>query len=270
LPSLIRKVADRSKLEDAVELLSSHPSDQCSLLGMQIQSNLVIPERTGSNVLSGVLTTLGAQMQALLSPKITDISQRSDWTPLDLRRDKATLYITMTSAQVIEFAPLLRLILGIHLREYLAVLEEESKALPPILLMFDEMAQVGYIQAIEQAVDVGRSKGIKLWGFVQRFGHLEGSYSDARGLLGNCKVQTYLSPTTEDGTAQMVSGSLGTRQDLSTGGQTPLAEPAALAGAEFKEKTIVTGQGSHPAKVSRDYAYLNSEFQKLMRVPPPI
>ena len=266
LAELIRLIVDREKLADALELLSSHPSELCSLLGRQIQSNLVIPERNGSNVLSSVLTQLWTQMQPLLSQRIIDISKGYDWSPDSLRQENATLYITMKPGQVVEFASLLRLILGVHLREYLSLSEEESKKRPPILLMFDEMPQLGYMQAIEQAVDVGRSKGIKLWGFVQRLGQLEAQYSDARGLLGNCKVQIYLSPSTEDGTAQMVSEALGTRQDLADGRQVPLAEPAALAGAEYRDKAVITGQGSYPAKVSRDYAYRNPHFQKAMHI----
>jgi len=67
----------------------------------------------------------------------------------------------------------------------------------------------------------------------------------------------------------MVSDSLGTREDLADGRKVPLAEPAALAGAEYRDKAIITGQGSHPANVSRDWAYLNEEFQERMKIPPP-
>ena len=270
MAELIRQIVDREELEQTLYILSSHPSELCSLLGRRIQSNLILPEKNGSNVLSNVLTQLWTQMQPLLSQRISNISKRCDWTPEGLRRENATLYITMTPAQVVEFAPLLRLILGVHLREYLALSDEASKQLPPILLMFDEMPQLGYMQAIEQAVDVGRSKGIKLWGFIQRLGQLESQYADARGLLGNCKAQLYLSPSTKDGAAQMVSEALGTRQDLATGQQTPLAAPAALSGAEYSDKIVITGQGTHPAKVSRDWAYQDPELERRIGMPQPI
>ena len=67
----------------------------------------------------------------------------------------------------------------------------------------------------------------------------------------------------------MVSEALGTRQDLADGGQVPLAEPAALAGAEYRDKAVITGQGSYPAKARRDYAYQSLLFRDMMRIPPP-
>jgi type IV secretion system protein VirD4 len=269
LTELIRVIVDREILGDALEYLSNHPMELSRLLGQQIRSNLIEPEKTGSNVLSSVLNQLWTDMQPLLSNRATDIAAGCDWSPDGLRQENATLYIKMKPGQVMEYAPLLRLILGVHLREYLALSDEESKQRPPILLLFDEMAQLGYMKAIEQAVDLGRSKGIKLWGFIQRLGHLRDHYSEAEGLLGNMKVQTYLSPPTEDGTAQMVSDRLGTRQDLATGQQIPLADPSALTGAEYSDKIVITGQGEYPAKVSRDWAYKNSEFQTRMSAPAP-
>jgi type IV secretory pathway TraG/TraD family ATPase VirD4 len=265
----VRKTVNREALEHAIYLLSGSEIELCRLLGDAIDTLLIQPEKNGSNVLSSVLNQLWTQMQSLVNPRIQNITKGCDWTPDDLRQKNATLYVVLTPGQVAEYAPLLRLILGVHLREYLALSEDDAKKRPPILLMFDEMPQLGYMQAIEQAIEMGRSKGIKLWGFLQRLGQLEEQYKDARGFLGNCKAQLYLSPSTEDGTAKMVSDALGTRQDLGGGQQVPLAEPAALAGAEYKDKIVITGQGETPAKVSRDWAYLNDEFQQRMKIPPP-
>lgn len=269
LTELVRMIVNRDDLEDALETLSCSDIELCRLLGQSIDSMLIQPEKNGSNVLSSVLSQLWTQIQPLVNPRIEEMTKSCDWTPDSLRQANATLYLSLAPGQVAEYAALLRLILGVHLREYLSLSEPEAKKRAPILLMFDEMPQLGYMQAIEQAVETGRSKGIKLWGFVQRLGQLAEQYKDARGFLGNCKAQIYLSPSTEDGTAQMVSDSLGMKQDLADGRKVPLVEPAALAGAEFKDKAIVTGQGSNPAKVSRDWAYLKEEYQQRMRILPP-
>lgn len=269
LTELVRMIVNRDDLEDALELLASSDVELCRLLGQSIDSMLIQPEKNGSNVLAGVLTQLWTQVQPLVNPRIEKLIEQCSWTPHDLRRRNATLYVVLAPGQVAEYAPLLRLILGVHLREYLALSEEEAKKRAPILLMFDEMPQLGYMEAINQAVETGRSKGIILWGFLQRLGQLAEQYKDARGFLGGCKVQAYLSPSLEDGTAQMVSERLGTRDDLATGRRVPLAEPAALAGKEYKNKVVITGVGVDPARVSRDWAYLNEEFQQRMKIPPP-
>jgi len=218
MTELVRMIVNTDDLDDAVEVLMSSDIELCRLLGQSINSQLIGPAKnSGSNVLSSVLAQLWTQVQPLVNPRIEKMTERCNWTPDGLRQRNATLYISLAPGQVAEYAPLLRLILGVHLREYLALSETEAKQRPPMLLMFDEMPQLGYMQAIEQAVETGRSKGIKLWGFLQRLGQLAEQYKDARGFLGNCKAQIYLSPSTEDGTAQMVSEALGTKQDLADG-----------------------------------------------------
>jgi type IV secretion system protein VirD4 len=51
-----------------------------------------------------------------------------------------------------------------------------SKTLPPVLLMLDEFAQLGYLPPIENAMGIARGFGVQLWPFLQDLNQLRALY----------------------------------------------------------------------------------------------
>ena len=83
------------------------------------------------------------------------------------------------------------------------------------------------MDSILRMVDTGRGAGLRLWFFAQYLGQVRQAYDrQADGLIGSCRVRSFLSPDTE--AAEFLRPHLGTSTNLFTGEKTPLAEPHEL------------------------------------------
>lgn len=84
----------------------------------------------------------------------------------------------------------------------------ESKY-PPVLFMLDEMAQLGKMDCIRQAVSLMAGYGMTLWMIIQDLAQLRGLYKeDWQTFIANAKVQQYFG-INDPATAKMISEMLG-------------------------------------------------------------
>jgi hypothetical protein len=128
----------------------------------------------------------------------------------------------------------------------------EAEAEAPVVTVFlDELPRLGRMDVIEEALDVGRGHGVRLWLFCQNTGQLRMAYPNAEGMIGNCAARCYMDP--DDETAEELSRYLGQRKGLLDGRQKPLAEPTELKGPTFADKIIVFLRGKPPAKLMRRF-----------------
>jgi len=116
-----------------------------------------------------------------------------------------------------------------------------------------------------------RSAGLRLWLFAQNFGQIEHSYKNAKGLIENCLVRTYMNPTRES--AITIAEDIGQAGIAAGADEQSSVSPQELAGHNFKSLQIVIGASSKPAKVRKmpyyDNPELNSRKGSLEDVAPP-
>jgi type IV secretion system protein VirD4 len=225
--------------------------------------------------LDGALQTAKASLAAWVGERINMVTRQSDWSPLDLRNGtNPTLYVCVKPNEIEAYLSLLRVVIAQHIRALTSELPPRGAA--PILFVLDELPRLRQMPPVEEALEVGRQYGIKLWMFAQSVGQMKNAYPNGEGMMGSCAVRTFMNPSLQDGTAKMLAEQIGMRSGEEHGGKTGelkenalVVEPTQLAGPEFKELQIVMGVGGKPAKVRKQYAHADPAVRSRMGVYQP-
>ena len=219
----------------------------------------VMPEKQ----LEGVLDAVRRHLSVWEGSRVERVTSASSWTPEVLQdSSKSTVYICVSPTEIETYAPLLRVIFAQHIRHLMRKMPLPGRA--PILFMLDELPRLGPMKPVEEALEVGREYGLRLWMFAQSLGQFEKSYANAEGMLGNCVVRIYMNPSAHDGTAKRLSEELGYTESILDGTRLPMVEPAQLTGPEYKDLQIVFSRDSHPAKIRKAFAYRDEPFKTRM------
>ena len=120
---------------------------------------------------------------------------------------------------------------------------------------------------MREALETGRSAGVRLWMFIQFLAQLQPSYGRdlAEGMVASCGVRVFMNPAQEDGTAQKVCDMLGYRERILDGKRHRLVEPADLTTKpEWRDMQIVFGDNTPPAKVLKAFAHRIPEISTRM------
>ena len=232
-----------------------------------------------ARTLDGALQTAKASLSAWVGERINMVTRQSDWSPLDLRNGtNPTLYVCVKPNEIEAYLSLLRVVIAQHIRALTSELPPRGAA--PILFVLDELPRLKYMPPVEEALEVGRQYGIKLWMFAQSVGQMKTAYPNGEGMMGSCAVRTFMNPSLQDGTAKMLAEQIGLRSGEEHGGKdatgpvtkadTLVVEATQLAGVEFKELQIVMGVGTKPARVRKMYAHANPTLQARMGAIQPV
>jgi len=119
---------------------------------------------------------------------------------------------------------------------------------------------------VEEALNIGRQYGIKLWMFAQSYGQLKEAYPNPEGLLGSCVVRTFMNVPLNDELATKLSDQLGYRQDNLGNAKEKLVEPLELAGPKYRDTILVLATNTKPARVQKRFAYEDQELKKRMNL----
>jgi type IV secretion system protein VirD4 len=210
-----------------------------------------------------VLQTAQASLSAWAGERISRATQRSDWSPLDLRGGKnPTIYICLKPSEVESYISVLRVFIAQHIR--MLTNEMPQHGAQPVLFMLDELPRLRHMPPVEEAIEVGRSYGLRLWMFAQSLGQLENAYPNAEGMVGSCAVRIFMNPSAHDGLAERLSDQLGYRQSALDGTRMRLVEPSELAGPAYRDYQIVIAGSCKPAKVKKAFAWQNPELTSRM------
>lgn len=220
-----------------------------------------------SNLFFNVRQTLKSQLGKLEGTRIINATSRKDWNPKQLREENGTVYIKLKPGSGKDYSSLMRLILGLHMRE-LTVTDHDNEV-KPFLFMLDEMPDLGRMELIEQILNMGRSSGLRLWMFSQDRDQLRRNYDNAGALASKCAVQILMDPQLADGVAQEISSALGNKESLADGRVEPVLTPVELAGPDYGSKSFVFGKSAYPAIVTREMAWQSDLFNKRMAIPAP-
>lgn len=202
----------------------------------------------------GILSGATQHLSAWDGPRLERVTKSCDWKPEDLRNDKPpTIYLCIPANEIDNYASVLRVIIGLHVRRLM--LAEPDRSAAQILFMLDELPRLGEMAPIREALEAGRSYGIKLWMFAQYVGQLQEAYGReiADGMIGSCGVRIYMNPDAE--TAEKLSKQLGERESLLDGKKQPLVTPQELSGPEWKNDMLVLVQGEKPLRLKKQFAF---------------
>jgi len=251
--SKVLSILNRNGWDEFLDRLRKNP-DVAAMQDLGFSLAKEHPE-TLSNILSYARTS----MNSWKGERISHVTKRSDWHPLDLRSGKhPTIYICINSEDIETYASLLRVFVAQHLNVLMSQ-KIPQQGFEPILFCLDEFPRLGGMKPIASALETGRGYGLRLWLFAQNFGQIEDAYSNASGLMENCLVRTFMNPTVAS--AEMIAEEIGKAGVSQGADDQSTVSPQELAGPNFKNLQIVVGVSSKPAKVRKAPYYADPEIK---------
>lgn len=189
------------------ETLMSHLADMSADTALAFG----IPARCANGFLSkdtkeasGVHSTALRHTAFLDDPRIAAALAQSDFSLADLKRKPMTVYVVMPPDRLAAQARFVRVLVGAALS---AITSTSDKAQFNVLFLLDEFAQLGRMQAIEDAISLVRGYGARFWLLVQDLSQLKGVYPKWQTFLANSAKQFF--GTADYETAKYVSDMLG-------------------------------------------------------------
>ena len=230
---------------------------------------------------SGVISTARRHTDWLESPRFIEALERSDFDLEDIKRRPTTVYLVLPPSKLERYRDFNRLAVGLSL----AALQRDAYTKPDerIVYLLDEIAQLGHLSPLEQAVGVAAGYGITLWQFWQDLSQLRSIYGDRwESFVSNAAVfqifgvadkatAEYVSDLTGQTTVQTVSknqgisaqgagGSIG-HSDATTVGETGRA---LLTADEVRrldnDKQLLFKTGCRPALTRKVRYFEDPEF----------
>jgi len=165
---------------------------------------LAMDARVKANVVTEAQSFLNLYSDPIIAANISE----SDLDLASLRGNDVSLYLVVQPSQQRRIRPLTRLILTQIL---LALFHERPPtAEPSILIMLEEMAELGSLDLVETALTLGRGYGVKLYLIAQDLGQLEQVWGQrGKSLVANCAVRIASAPN-DLATAELLSRMCGT------------------------------------------------------------
>jgi type IV secretion system protein VirD4 len=186
--------------------------------------------------------------------RIERATRKSDWSPKDLRSGKnPTIYICLKPNEVESYISVLRVFIAQHIRALTSELPPQGSA--PILFLLDELPRLKQMPPVEEALEIGRQYGIRLWMFAQSLGQLENAYPNAEGMTGSCAIRMFMNPSLHDETAQKLSDQIGMQDGVLDGSRQKIVEAPVLAGPDYKDFVVVMASGFKPFRLRKSFAH---------------
>lgn len=161
---------------------------------------------TEPKVLASILSTSKAQTAVWDSPRLNAITSRSDFDPLDIKREPSSLYLIIPPEYLDVYSPVIRLFTGIMLA---SMIRAKGQPKDRILFLIDEFPALGYMQNIEVGIGYLAGYGVTLWMFIQDLNQLKDNYPKWGSFLSNCAVRAAFG-TNDVETAKVLSDMMGT------------------------------------------------------------
>ena len=267
---------EKRPMHDVLDVLFGGEAWDNMILGLRLAVDVRVMTQHATalssmneKTLSSVLQTARSSLGAWTGERVARATSKSDWSPQDLRdNSNPTIYIYIRPNEVEAYLSLLRVFIGQHIRMLTGGAVPPVGA-PPILFMLDELPRLRNMPPVDEALNIGRKYGLRLWMFAQSIGQLQTAYENADGMLSSCAVRIFMNPTGADGLAEKVSEELGYVESLQDNSRRRLVEAAELAGPAYRDRQIVIASGAKPVIVSKDFAYRSTELAARMSMPVP-
>jgi type IV secretion system protein VirD4 len=163
-----------------------------------------LPENTSASVLSTVKSNTGF----LDSPRVVKSLSKSSFDIRDLKkRGDISIYLVLPTDKLSSYSRLLRLWISTDIR---AILSVQGKPKYRVLFLLDEMAQLGRMDSLRDAVSIVRGYGATIWTILQDLFQIKALYpnDEWQPFVSSSKVQQYFGVADLE-TAKYVSEKLG-------------------------------------------------------------
>lgn len=199
----------------------------------------------------GIATQARTALAPFMGGSLSRVLSGSDWAPADLREPGTTLYLCVPDTRVAELSGLLRLMIGQHVSGLMG--RENEGASSQVLFFLDEVAQLGRMDPILKALEVGRGYGVRLWLLVQTLAQLRSAnaygHEDAETVLANCALKAFMNP--DPASAAELSRWVGERPDPFGTERRPVVTPQDLSGDAWADRLLVFVSGEQPHRLGK-------------------
>jgi len=139
--------------------------------------------------LSSILSVTREQLSFLDSKRLPGVLEPSGFTIESINQQPTTVYMCLPASRLATHFRWLRVIVNLAM----AKLESRGQVQPlPALLLLEEFATLGHMEAIEKAAGQIAGFGVKLWVVLQDLGQLKAIYKDRwETFLGNAGITTW-------------------------------------------------------------------------------
>jgi len=199
-------------------------------------------EGAAGKMWQSILLGVRPLMDMLMSDEVREATERSDWTPLDLRVRDTRLFIQVRAVDLDAYKPLLRLIIGQHLQSLMEFAGDRPDM--PVTFLLDELPQLGNFPEVLRAIEVGRSARVRVWGFVQDLAQIHATYAKAGVLINSPAVTSFLSFDTA--AAEHLVKLWGMKHDVVRDQRVPAVDIADFFKPDMDGKMVCVGRGAQP------------------------
>lgn len=127
---------------------------------------------------AGVLSSAQRHTHFLDSPRILDVTARSDFRFADLKDRKATVFLILPPDRLETYSRWMRLVLAQAIND---MARSEAKPPKPVLFLLDEFAALGRLAPVERAMGLMAGYGLQLWPILQDVHQLRAIYKEKAG-----------------------------------------------------------------------------------------
>jgi type IV secretion system protein VirD4 len=138
--------------------------------------------------LGSILSTAREQTNFLDSPAMAGVLKDSNLRLRNLKRKPTSVYLCLPAARLATHFRWLRVAVNLTL----AALEDNYVPPAPVLLLLEEFAVLGHMEAIEKAAGQIAGFGVKMWAILQDLGQLKAIYKERwETFMGNAGISTW-------------------------------------------------------------------------------
>ena len=264
----VAKLIHNIPLDDLCNYMSKKESEAfgvISSIGNQFLNNDNEKEK------GSILSTAQRATNFLDNPNIRNTLEKSDFDISQLPDKKMSIYLIMPQDKISDFSAYIRVFFDLAIS---SIVSRKERGKHEVLFLLDEVAQIGYLKSLADAVSFLRGLGGQLWFFYQSFPQLKNIYGkEANNILGN-STQIYYGCNDQE-TAELISRTLGKKtikeydqdskkyhyisKDLLAPNEVRILKP---------DKPIIIMSGNHPIQVTRLNYLVDREFKGLFQRNP--
>lgn len=207
-------------------------------------------QTTAPKQFEGVLSGASQHLLVWEGPKVERVTAATDWKPSDFRAAPyPTLYLCIPPNAVETYSPLLRVIVGQHVR---LLMKQHRRDGAPVLLLLDELPRLGKMEPVREALEVGRSYGIKLWMIAQYPEQIINAYPGVgEGMMESCDVRMYMNPSAA--TAEKIEKAFGQSKNVLAKKEVVRLAATEILGPTHRDSIFVLASNEEPRVLKKRF-----------------
>lgn len=236
---------------EAMTLISSEGSFFPSAMRRAARTVLAVLDPKSHAQFTGILQALEQNLSIWNDPRVERASDRCDWSPLDFRGSvPVSVYLTIPLESISTYAPLIRVMTAQHIFQLMRKIPPADAK--PILFLLDEFPQLGKMDPVKKAIEIGREYGIKTWLFAQFANQFDAAYGQAaKGLIDICGVRMFMNPTFAE--AEAISKQFGNRTSMLSEKKEANMPVDEIIGPDHRNSVFVLSTNETPLVLSKNF-----------------